>query len=253
MRTVNGAIEIGPAVNITNSPGYDNQPSFTPDGSGRAVHVGPRCGRRHADRHLSLRHRRAADRAGDDTPESEYSPTVTPAGRSLGDPRRARRGEDAAALAVHRRRARSASGARRTSSRWGTTRGPTTSTLALFVLGQPRDAAARRHAHRHRGHARLRHRPIDPADPGPAAARVRRSASSSASATARRRRVSSIKELNPVDAGDLGADARRGRAAPRPIRAWTPDGTLLMVKGAVALQLAARPIGMEGSRCRSNG
>ena len=32
MTIANGAIEIGPAVNITNNPGYDNQPFFTPDG-----------------------------------------------------------------------------------------------------------------------------------------------------------------------------------------------------------------------------
>ena len=28
----NGRIQVGPAENVTNSPGYDNQPSFTPDG-----------------------------------------------------------------------------------------------------------------------------------------------------------------------------------------------------------------------------
>jgi hypothetical protein len=34
MKIANGAIEIGPAVDITNNPGYDNQPFFTPDGKG---------------------------------------------------------------------------------------------------------------------------------------------------------------------------------------------------------------------------
>jgi hypothetical protein len=45
------------AANITNSPGYDNQPSFSPDG--RSIfHLGAR---RHANRHLSIRHRLGAD------------------------------------------------------------------------------------------------------------------------------------------------------------------------------------------------
>ena len=28
----NGQLHVGAPINITNSPGYDNQPSFTPDG-----------------------------------------------------------------------------------------------------------------------------------------------------------------------------------------------------------------------------
>ena len=32
LKMANGALEVGPAIDITNNPGYDNQPSFTPDG-----------------------------------------------------------------------------------------------------------------------------------------------------------------------------------------------------------------------------
>ena len=32
LKVANGVLEVGTPVNISNSPGYDNQPSFTPDG-----------------------------------------------------------------------------------------------------------------------------------------------------------------------------------------------------------------------------
>src|SRR6476660_6727856 len=31
---VDGRLVVGPPLDISNSPGYDNQPSFTPDGTG---------------------------------------------------------------------------------------------------------------------------------------------------------------------------------------------------------------------------
>jgi|SRR5579862_265872 len=73
----NGMVEIGAPVNITNRPGYDNQPSFTPDG--KAVLF------------TSVREDAQADIYRYDvgsklitrvtkTPESEYSATVMPSG-----------------------------------------------------------------------------------------------------------------------------------------------------------------------------
>jgi hypothetical protein len=85
-----GRVEIGKPINISNSPGYDNQPSFTPDGASLLF--------------TSVRGERKPDPAngaaiGSDiyrydfastaisqvtnTPESEYSPTVTPDGRHI--------------------------------------------------------------------------------------------------------------------------------------------------------------------------
>ena len=85
-----GRVEIGKPVNISNSPGYDNQPSFTPDGASVLF--------------TSVRPERKPDPAngaaiGSDiyrydlagktisrvtsTPESEYSATVTPDGRHI--------------------------------------------------------------------------------------------------------------------------------------------------------------------------
>jgi len=85
-----GKVEIGKPINISNNPGYDNQPSFTPDGAAMLF--------------TSVRGRRVPDPAnsaatGSDiyrydigsgrlsqvtnTPEAEYSPTVTPDGRHI--------------------------------------------------------------------------------------------------------------------------------------------------------------------------
>ena len=85
-----GRVEIGKPINISNSPGYDNQPSFTPDGASLLF--------------TSVRAERKPDPAngaaiGSDiyrydlasktisqvtnSLESEYSPTVTPDGRHI--------------------------------------------------------------------------------------------------------------------------------------------------------------------------
>jgi hypothetical protein len=72
-----GAVAVvGPPVNITNSPGYDNQPAFTPDGAG-ILFTSMRGGGTQTD---IYRYDVAsgATRRVTSTPESEYSPTVTP-------------------------------------------------------------------------------------------------------------------------------------------------------------------------------
>jgi hypothetical protein len=75
-----GKITVGKPENISNSPGYDNQPFFTPDG--RAVLFT-------SDRASSQMEIYTYDLAArgisrlTNTPESEYSPTVTPDGRHL--------------------------------------------------------------------------------------------------------------------------------------------------------------------------
>ena len=62
-------------VNISNSPGYDNQPSFTPDG--RAILFTSIRGGTQTDIYRYTISSRDVARVID-TPESEYSPTVTP-------------------------------------------------------------------------------------------------------------------------------------------------------------------------------
>ena len=68
---------VGRPVNITNSPGYDNQPAFTPDGG--AILFTSIRGATQTD---IYRYDIAAASTArvTNTPESEYSPTVTPDG-----------------------------------------------------------------------------------------------------------------------------------------------------------------------------
>lgn len=82
-----GMLSLGAPVNITSSPGYDNQPSFMPDGatilftSGRGGTASegraPQTDIYRYDISL-LRVARVTE-----TPESEYSPTITPDGKHL--------------------------------------------------------------------------------------------------------------------------------------------------------------------------
>ena len=89
-RSVTGKVEIGKPINISNSPGYDNQPSFTPDGA--AVLFTSVRGERKPDPANSAatgsdiyRYDIAPARLSQvtNTPEAEYSPTVTPDGRHI--------------------------------------------------------------------------------------------------------------------------------------------------------------------------
>jgi len=68
---------VGRAVNITRTPGYDNQPSFTPDGT--AILFTSNRGAAQTD---IYRYTIATGETArlTNTPESEYSPTVTPDG-----------------------------------------------------------------------------------------------------------------------------------------------------------------------------
>lgn len=78
MKLAGARMEFGRPANVTNRPGYDNQPSFTPDG--RAVLFSSQREGSQTDVYrydLST----AQTTRITSTPESEYSPTVTPDGR----------------------------------------------------------------------------------------------------------------------------------------------------------------------------
>lgn len=81
---VDGKLAVGKPVNISVSPGYDNQPFFTPDGRGLLFTsargtTSSKCGSPQTD---IYRYDLAAKTLAQltDTPECEYSPTVTPGG-----------------------------------------------------------------------------------------------------------------------------------------------------------------------------
>ncbi|HEY0971408.1 MAG TPA: M20/M25/M40 family metallo-hydrolase [Gemmatimonadales bacterium] len=79
LRIENGAAVVGTPVNVTNRAGYDNQPSFTPDG--RAIlYASQRDGQTDVYRY-GIGDRRTTQVT--DTPESEYSPSVAPDGQSI--------------------------------------------------------------------------------------------------------------------------------------------------------------------------
>ena len=74
-----GNITVGKPENISNSPGYDNQPFFAPDG-GSVFFTSDRAGTKAAAQMEIYRYdvpSRQVSRVTN-TPESEYSPTVTP-------------------------------------------------------------------------------------------------------------------------------------------------------------------------------
>jgi len=74
-----GALRVGPASNLTARPGYDNQPSFSPDGRS-LYYTSAREGQTDIYR-CDLATARSLPVTT--TPESEYSPTVMPDGHHL--------------------------------------------------------------------------------------------------------------------------------------------------------------------------
>jgi dipeptidyl aminopeptidase/acylaminoacyl peptidase len=75
-----GPLTGGTPLNISNSPGYDNEPSFTPDG--RAIlFVSNRDGKQTDIYRYDIATKALTQLTH--TPESEYSPVVTPDGRTF--------------------------------------------------------------------------------------------------------------------------------------------------------------------------
>jgi len=72
-------LEVGHVVNITSRPGYDNQPSFTPDGA-FVLYTSTREDRQ-ADIYRYERRASSITRLTTSDPESEYSATVMPDGK----------------------------------------------------------------------------------------------------------------------------------------------------------------------------
>src|ERR1043165_6488820 len=75
------AITVGTAVNVTNRPGYDNQPSFTADG--RQLYFTSTRADSQADIYRYNIAAKTTDRVTKTAPESEYSATQMPDAKSV--------------------------------------------------------------------------------------------------------------------------------------------------------------------------
>lgn len=80
LQTVAGAATLGPWTNVSNSPGYDNQPSFLPDNSG-VLFSSNRDGKQMDIHRYDIASRTLSQVTS--TPEGEYSPVVTPDRRTF--------------------------------------------------------------------------------------------------------------------------------------------------------------------------
>jgi hypothetical protein len=76
LTTADGRLAVGEAANITRTPGYDNQPAFVPDG-GALLFTSNRGRAKQTDIYRYDIGSKQTTRVTD-TPESEYSPTITP-------------------------------------------------------------------------------------------------------------------------------------------------------------------------------
>lgn len=76
-----GAVRFGAPRNITNRPGYDNQPSFTPDGQS-ILYTSTRADEQ-ADIYRFEMSSGSITRVTETAPESEYSATVIPGGGAI--------------------------------------------------------------------------------------------------------------------------------------------------------------------------
>ena len=214
--SVGGSAVVGRPVNITNSPGYDNQPAFTPDGGG-ILFTSIRGGGAQTDIYRYDVASGAAARVTD-TPESEYSPTVTPDGGHIsvirveadGTQRLWRFTTDGLAPELVLTRVKPVG-----YHAWADDR-----TLALFVLGSP---ATLQLANTSTGSAEVLVTGINRSIqrmPGGTISFVQRSAASGGATL-------SIRELDPktrriTTLVDAVAGAREADCA------WTPDGMLVM-------------------------
>jgi hypothetical protein len=224
MKTANGALEIGPAVNITNNPGYDNQPFFTPDGKSVLF----TSVRRPATQSDIYRYDIAAKQIAQvtSTPESEYSPTVTPAG-NISVIRVELDGNNTQRLWQFTPDGREPRLVLENMKPVGYHAWADDHTLALFVLGQP---ATLQLADTRTGAAR-----IVASDIGRSMQRIPGSHPVRSISFVQRDRSAdkttlTIKQLNP-SSGEITVLIPAVEGGTEADTAWTPDGTLLMARG----------------------
>ena len=235
LKIANGVIEVGTPLNITNSPGYDNQPSFTPDGSSvlfASVRGTLPASLGGSNTQSDIYRYDIATRATSrvtQTLESEYSPTPMPDGRGISVIRVEADGTQRL-WSVHPSGPKiQAAVILRDIKPVGYHAWADAQTLALFVLGQP---ATLQLADTRTGQARTLASDIGRSIqriPGAGPVRdisfvQRERDGQSVRLTIKKLNPASgvVSVLTPAVAGSREADT-----------AWAPDGTLLMAKDGV--------------------
>lgn len=236
LKITEGTIEIGAATNITNNPGYDNQPFFTPDGRAMlftSIRGGTQTDIYRYELPGTPSEGLAAGRVLQvtNTPESEYSPTITPSG-ALSVIRVELDGNSTQRLWQFTADGREPRVVLDNVKPVGYHAWADEHTLALFVLGQP---ATLQLADTRTGTARTMASEIGRSIhrmPGSGAARdisfVQRERVVGVSTKWR------VKRLNPA-AGEVTALAPALDGGTDPDVAWTPDGTLLTARNGMLL------------------
>ena len=236
LKITDGTIEIGAATNITNNPGYDNQPFFTPDGRAvlfTSVRSGTQSDIYRYDLPVKHSDGLAAGRVLQvtDTLESEYSPTITPAG-ALSVVRVERDGNNTQRLWQFTAEGRDPRVVLENVKPVGYHAWADDHTLALFVLGQP---ATLQLADTRTGTARTIASEI-----GRSIHRIPGSGVTRDISFVQRERVVGVstkwfvKKLNAAT-GEVTALAPALDGGADPDVAWTPDGTLLTARDGVLL------------------
>jgi len=237
MTIANGTIEIGTPLNITNSPGYDNQPFFTPDDASvlftsiRGGAGSPASGPGQTDIYRYDIASKQTSRVTN-TAESEYSPTVMPDGKRISVIRveadgtqrlwSIRPGEPAPAIDLILKDVKPVG-----YHAWADEK-----TLALFVLGGQGQPSTLQLADTRTGTARVvatdigrSVQPIPGKGPTHAISFVQREHHGDMVHLV-------VKELSPAT-GEASTLTPAVEGAAEADLAWTPDGTLLMVKEGV--------------------
>jgi hypothetical protein len=233
LKIANGTIEVGTPVNITNNPGYDNQPFFTPDGRGvlftsaRGSSASPGAGGTQTDIYKYDIASKQTTRVTN-TPESEYSPTITPAG-ALSVVRVELDGQNTQRLWQFTAAGADPKVVLENVKPVGYHAWADDHTLALFVLGQP---ATLQLADTRAGTART-----IASDIGRSIQRIPRTSGAAEISFVQRERVGEstrlvIKKMHPVS-GEVLTLTPAVEGSREADVAWTPDRTLLMAKDGV--------------------
>ena len=215
-------VRIGAPANISNNPGYDNQPSFTPDGAS-VLFTSMRGGAAQTDIYRYDIAARQVARVTD-TPESEYSPTITPDGAHISVIRV--EGDKTQRLWQFTRDGRQPSLVLTDIKPVGYHAWIDDHTLCLFVLGSP---ATLQLADTRTGKAQELAKDIGRSlqwvpGRGTISFVVREPGATGAKPTL------SIREFNPRT-GTTAAVVKAVNGAAEADCAWTPDGLLLMAHG----------------------